>query len=421
MRTIADRRLKRGDEFLRKNPIPLLLIVSLALAMISAPCLVYAESKPIVVAHLKGALEADGQLKAIMGNVTEVEWVLVLGELTSTDLTGAVMLIMVKADSSLEYTAAELSAVKSWYDTGGKTIWVAADSDYGDDRLRQESANEVLEKIGSVLRIEACSVEDPVSNAGAPYRVLGTSENCDVELKALVAGVKKAIFHGPAIITAYSGGRYYKLEDEKPEGVYKIMTTTDAGVIVNSNPPDPEIHEVGEEGNFVLMALEADPVKQNVVIATGEAPYDQYTGMYKPEIRSYQRYTVDNPQQGAKLFENIIHGSVWYAEWILTLEYQVATLGSEVSGLTSTVDGLNSEVAALEDEVESLEGDKATLEDGKTALESDVTTLEGKVSTLEGQVSSLKGSVGTWQGIAAATFVIGLVIGVAVIYMMRRQ
>ncbi len=421
MRTESDRRLKGGNGFLRKNPIPILLIASLTLAMFFAPCFVSAESKPVVVAYFKGALEADAQLKAIMKNITEVDWVLVMGELTYDDISEAVMLIMVTADASINWTQADLDIVKAWYDTGGKTLWVTSDSDYGTDRFRQAAANAVLKQVGSVLRIEACSVEDPVSNGGAPYRVLGTSENCDMEVKALAAGVSKALFHGPAIITAYSNGRYYKLEDEKPEGVFKVMTTTDAGVIVNSNPPDPEIHEVGEEGNFVLMAVEADLEKKNVVIATGEAPFDQYTGMYMPEIRVYDRYTTEHPQEGAKLFQNIIHGCVWYVEWMLTLEYQVAALGSEVTDLTSTVAGLNSEVEALEDEVESLEGDKATLESEKADLESDVATLEGEVSTLEGQVSSLKGSVGTWQGIAGATFIIGLVIGVAVIYMMKRQ
>ena len=406
---------------MRKNPIPILLIMSLALAMISAPGLVYAESKPVVVAHLKGALEADVQLSAIVKNVTEVEWVVVLGELTPTDLSGAAMLIMVKADSGLEYTAAELTAVMSWFDEGGKTIWVTGDSDYGDDQLRQPAANEVLEKVGSVLRIEACQAEDPLANAGASYRVMGTSENCDPEVKALVAGVTRALFHSPGIITAYSGGRYYKLEEEKPEGVFKVMTTSETGLVSNNNPPDPEIHEVGDEGNFVVMALEADPKKQNVVIVTGDAPFDHYMGMYMPELRNYQRYAVDHPEQGAKLFENIIHGSVWYVEWILTLENQVSELGSEVSELTSTNTGLNSKVATLEDEVEGLEGNKATLESDKATLEGEVSTLEGKVATLEGQVSSLKSSIGSWQGIAAATFIVGLVIGVAVIYMMKRQ
>ncbi|MFQ6054228.1 MAG: hypothetical protein ACE5OO_08395 [Candidatus Bathyarchaeia archaeon] len=389
--------------------------------------LVHADSKPVVVAHLKGALEADAQLNALMGNMTEIEWVLVTGDLSSAELDGAAMLIMVKADSAIDYTADELTAIKNWFDSGGKTIWVAADSDYGTDQLRQPTANVVLEEIGSVLRIEACSAEDPVSSAGRPYRVLGVSEKCDEEVDFLVAGVTRALFHGPAIITAYADGKYYKLEEEAPEGVYKVMTTTENGVVVNNNPPDPEVHEVGDEGTFVLMAMELDYEKKNVVIATGDAPFDQYTGMYKPEIRRYERYMVEYPQQGARLFENIINYVINYADKMMDLRNQVAAqkgqvaaLQGQVSTLQEQVKTLQNQVSTLNDQVSSLEGEVTTLEGDKATLESEKATLEGKVSTLEGEVKSLKGSVGTWQGISAGTFVVGLLIGVAVIYMMKR-
>lgn len=118
------------------------------------------------------------------------------------------------------------------------------------------------------------------------------------------------------------------------------------------------------------------------------------------------RYAVDYPQQGAKLFENIITYVVYYAETLMDLESQVTAQQDQVTTLQG-------QVSDLQDEITTLEGEKTTLEGEKA-------TLEGRVATLEGEVTSLKGSVGTWQGIAAATFLIGLVIGVAVIYMTKR-
>lgn len=401
-------------KIMKRKLLPLLLLTSLALSMYALTCPASAESEPVIVAHLKGALEADAQLEAIMSNVTDIEWVVVLGELTSSDLVDASMLIMVKADSSLEYTADELSAVSTWFNTGGKALWVTADSDYGSDQMRQPTANDVLEAVGSVLRIESCSVEDPLSNAGAPYRVLGDSEMCDEEVDFLVHGVEKAIFHGPGIIIGYVGGTYYALEDSDLGDVYVIMTTTENGVVVDSNEPVPEVHEVGAEGHFALMAMELDFDKENIIIATGEAPFDQYTGMYAPEIRNYERYAVDHPQQGAQLFENIIDFVTDYVDQFMECHSQIEAKESQITSLQSQVSTLQSEKSTLQDEVDALEGEKAT-------LESTVSTLESSVSSLEDDVAKAKSSMGTWQMISAVTFIVGLAVGAVVVPMMRRQ
>jgi tetrahydromethanopterin S-methyltransferase subunit B len=50
-----------------------------------------------------------------------------------------------------------------------------------------------------------------------------------------------------------------------------------------------------------------------------------------------------------------------------------------------------------------------------------ITTLEEEVDDLEDQVDDLKGSMGTWQGLSAVTFVIGLLIGAAIVFFMKRR
>jgi len=370
---------------LKRNLRPLILVV-LLMGWIAAPSLVSAP-KPKIVAHAKGALATDVHLDAIMKNITEVDWVVVTGELKAADLTGASMLILVKVDYSLNYTKAELDAIKAWYDTGGKAIWVAGDSDYlPDQQPRIPTGNAVLEKIGSVLRFEDCEAVDPVSSAGADYRVLGVSELCDKEVDFIVAGVTRALFHGPGIVVGYSGGKYLKLEKEKPAGVYMIMSTSSNGRCDDLNPPKPAIHTAGEKGNFPLMVMQLDFAKKNVIIASSDAPFDHYDAMYMPELRNYKRYAVDYPQQGARLFKNIIDFALYYAGKMMDKQNQITTLQGQV-----------------------------------TTLQGEKTTLSGRITTLEKDVADLKASVGTWQGISAATFVIGLVAGIAVIYMMRRR
>jgi hypothetical protein len=276
-----------------------------------------------------------------------VSWSIVYDDITASDLTGAGMLIMVQADSSLDYTDDELAAVKSWFDKGGKAVWVAADSDYGNDGLRQASANSALEYLGSSLRFESSSTEDPVSNGGAPYRVLGVSDNVDPEFAHLVSGVERGLFHGPGIIVGYVGGSYVALEETDVPGVSVIMTTSDVGVVVDNSEPAPEVHEAGAEGNFPVMALEVDYDSGNIVIATGDAPFGQYMGLYKPEMLRADRYGADaNPQQGGRLFENVVDYVTQYGELLIDSANEISSLEGDVSGLEDDVSGLESDLAS---------------------------------------------------------------------------
>jgi outer membrane murein-binding lipoprotein Lpp len=389
----------------------------------------------MVVVHLKGALNPDTQLTMIMNNMTWITWSAVFDDIEASDLSGADMLIMVQADSTLEYTADELAAIKAWFDEGGKTVWVAADSDYGNDALRQATANSALEYLGSVLRIQAASTEDPVSNGGAPYRVLGVSDNVDPEYAHLVSGVERGLFHGPGIIIGYVDGNYVALEDTEIPGVSIIMTTSEAGVVVDNTEPSPEVHEAGDEGYFPVMAVEADPATGNIVIATGDAPFGQYMGLYKPEMLRADRYGADaNPQQGGRLFENIVDYVTQYAGLffestnmleakegeITSLKGDVSTLEGQVSTLNGEVTTLEGQVSDFESEVSSLESDVSNLEGDVSSLTTQVTSLEGDVTDLEADLSSAKSSASSWQMYAVIALILGAVIGFFVGPMIRK-
>ena len=180
--------------------IGLLLLSTLFMSMASI-ALVGAQTSGKVVVHLKGALEADDNLKAAMVDYAYVEWGVVTGDITSSDLAGVDMLVMIQADPAAEYTSAEISAVTSWFDEGNKLLWVASDSDYPDGQeLRPPDANAMLEAVGSSLRGEHGETQDPLVNFDAAYRVKGVSTYCSEDYKFLVAGVTYAQFHGCGII-----------------------------------------------------------------------------------------------------------------------------------------------------------------------------------------------------------------------------
>jgi hypothetical protein len=363
-----------------------ILLTSLSVvALVGAqtPSLISANAGSKVVVHLKGALDADDNLKAAMADYSYVEWAVVLEDITSADLSGADMLVMIQADPAVDYTDAELSAVTSWFDEGSKLLWVASDSDYPDGQeLRPPDANAVLEAVGSALRGENGETQDPMVNFDAAYRVKAVSENCAPEYEFLVAGVTYAQFHGCGVIIGYLNGNYYALEETEIDGVYVIMTSSASGVISDESAPAPEAHTPGQEGTFAMMALEEMP-NNNYVIATSDAPFSHYSPMYKPELQNPARYnlTSDNPQQGDVLFGNILNFAVR-------------------NGMDATISGLEGEVSDLTGEVSTLTSEKSQLQ---TALE------------------AAQSSASTMQLAAVAALIIGVVVGYFVGPMLKKS
>jgi len=373
------------SRFVLAGIVSLLLLISFASSITANP-------QPLVVVYAKGMLEPDSSLQYMMGNITDVKWKLLTESLTYEDLKGAKMLILVLVDTSLNYTTDELDAIKKWFDEGDKTLWVCSDSDYkGGDYLRIEPANNVLEKVGSVLRSEHTEGVDKAAPMGAPYRV-GAKIDPDDPLKFLANGVSNLVlFHGPGIVIAYKDGKYMALEENVPENVYRIAWIEE-GAVSEFVAPLPEVHDLTYEGKLVEMAAELFPDKKNIVILSAEAPFDHYRGMWTD---FYHEVTLD----GARFVTNVISWGVSETFW---LELKVNSLEKTVSDLSGKVDSLTSQVKTLSDTVNTLSGKVDT-------LTSDLNNLSSKVNELSNKVSGLAGTVNTALGVAVLSLIIALV------------
>ena len=399
---------------MRRRSLSILLLTTLTLTVLSSIPVFAMDPDLKIVVQLKGALEADNPLNMAIEAFSNVEWQVVLEDLSASDLADADMLILIQADMSVEYTSAEKAAVKSWFETSGKTLWVCADSDYPDQYMRVNTANDMLENVESKLRAEQAEATDPTSNGGADYRVLGVSWYCDPEVSFIVDDVNKSLFHGPGSIVGYLGGSYYTLDTVSLDGVYVVMTTSSDGLIVDYEPPAPIAYEVGYEGSIPLLAMEIY-ANGNVVYAGADAPFSHYTPMYKPEVAKPERYGDLYPQQGATLFRNIVNFAIR------------TKLAANIGALEGAVSDLEDDKASLESEVSSLEGDKATLEDEVEALEADVAGLESDKAGLESTVSGLEddlakanSAVSSWQMYAIVALIIGVVVGYFVGPMLKK-
>jgi len=301
--------------------------------------------------HKLEALTADfeGNLSVVKGY--EVVWAT---ELTESVLANAQFLFLGSVYGK-NLSDHEVDVIVNWFRQGEKTIWVGTDSDYGGARYIVDNTNRVLRAIGSKIRAEPTSVEDPFSNCAGAYRVRANVTNTgDSEVAGIVSGVnatKGVLFHGPTILYGFVDGVAVSLETTNIENVHWVMKTGPSGIIVDHDFTimPPVAHDDGQEGSFVIMAVEkyAGPNENCKIIVTGENPYGGYQPGFSAEYYGYDLEgpsVVMNAVDWGVLVESASDKTM---SEISQLESTIAAQASEISGLETTITGLESELEGL--------------------------------------------------------------------------
>lgn len=348
-----------------KRSLFLLCLLTITLLTTTIAIGVTAATKPKVVidlSHGQGPSSGDWtghKLEALMASFEadlvakglDVVWATAINESVLAD---AQFLFLGSVYGS-SFTEAELAAIMVWFGQGEKTIWVGGDSDYGASTIPFEM-NRVLQIIGSKLRLEHTSLEDPITNCAAGYRPRANVTNTmDAEVAGIVAGInttKGILFHGPTVLYAFDKGMAVPLETMMVPNIYWVMKSGASGIIVDADPTinPPLVHEVGGQGSFVVMAVEKYVCGKgnSKVIVSGENPYGGYQPMYSSE---YKDIALD----GQKLVMQAV-------DWGLNIESASDQMMSDVnsaistleSTLTATINAQGSEISALQAEVEGL-------------------------------------------------------------------
>lgn len=207
----------------------------------------------------------------------------------------------------------EIEAIKQWLQEGGKVLWIAGDSDYGNGAKTQQFINSLLDQLGVTnLRLELASVEDPVSNAGAPYRVVAIADPWEDTPKRdiLVKNFQydgKVLAHGPGLVAWVDGkdgsGDWHPLApDNKPEKTYVLVHSSSDAILKENNDPPANAYEPGAQGEFPIVAaqlVEANG-KNNVIIVSGETPVGGYEPMWASE---YYEIKLDGPAVVSNILE----------------------------------------------------------------------------------------------------------------------
>jgi hypothetical protein len=204
----------------------------------------------------------------------------VLRETTWPSLDGADLLFLAQNREINEESI--LADIDAWFGNG-KVLWVASDSDFSGDCL-SSCLNDVLETVGSQLRLDASAVYDPVHNDGASYRVMSYEAGDGPIATQVLTGVANISmpFHGPTSVYASVSGTATDLRTTVPEGVEVILYSADTSLIDDQDASlSAEDFYSGESttGSYPLLAVE-EMSNGGIIIASGEAILSDYKNMY---------------------------------------------------------------------------------------------------------------------------------------------
>ncbi|TFH03965.1 MAG: hypothetical protein E4H14_15720 [Candidatus Thorarchaeota archaeon] len=210
------------------------------------------------------------------------------------------------------YTAAEVSAIETWFNAGHKFLWVGADSDYGGYAYINNNASMILNAVGSHVYPEAISISDAYSSANSSYRVVANMTSTNAFVADIVDGVDKVLMHGPTSLYGSTSGvqktTVVALENTTIPNVYPLLFYGASATISDADLVPALAHNDGEAGNFVAMTIEvnAGEAGNGVIVVSGASPYGDYMPM---TATSY--YTIPAMQGNLLVYQAIDFGMTY--------------------------------------------------------------------------------------------------------------
>jgi hypothetical protein len=102
------------------------------------------------------------------------------------------------------------------------------------------------------------------------------------------------------------------------------------------------------------------------------------------------------------------------------LDLKITKIQNDFQSLESEKTETESKVGQLEHKVETLEGEVDNLTAEKTTLTDENSALQSNVNNLEEETSNLQSTIDAWRTYAIGALIIGLLIGIIVVYLTKR-
>ncbi|MGY5864074.1 MAG: hypothetical protein RTV41_05685 [Candidatus Thorarchaeota archaeon] len=211
------------------------------------------------------------------------------GGINSTILNNATGLVIgaIYEPSNL-FSSMEILAIQLWFNLGHKLLWVGSDSDFLGSYVNEEMSG-ILESIGSHVYPEPTSVDDPISNALASYRVIANKTSDDPFVSSIVDGVSGVLMHGPtllygsnSVLNPGASVNPVALESVMIENVYPLLYYGESAICNDLDTVPPIAHLEGDRGSFVCATIETHLGIWNdsIAIVSGSSPYGYYQPMF---------------------------------------------------------------------------------------------------------------------------------------------
>ncbi|MFW9903499.1 MAG: metallophosphoesterase [Candidatus Thorarchaeota archaeon] len=265
-------------------------------------------TRPVVLVDFGHVNTHQDEMNGIITNLNAWGYDVIKGiEVFSEEILRDVDILMIAApaNENSNFTPTELAAIRAWFNSGDKSIWVAGDSDYFTSAPIKH-ANAILETIDSAIYCESGAIESK-TNAGAVYRVLAPEFNMSHPICQGVEHVgvtDEVLFHGPCPVIGFNGINYVALEEKEniPENVQIIVKCNgmNNGSWYRrwSDGLGYEVHQIGANASYVMMAIEtnAGVAGTGTIIVSGEVIWSDYLGMFAPppDYLENNGYHVDN-------------------------------------------------------------------------------------------------------------------------------
>ena len=376
-------------------------------------------------------VQDEAQAKQLPNCIKMHAYAILTGGLTALTKSELSIDALIIGQPVIPLSDAEKKAVLDWFKGDGSVLWCATDSDYpaqgGNQELAQHICNDLLDYLAQNgipvhLRSDYVSVEDPASNAGRSYRVVGlieppTKYNADL----IALGAHKVLMHGPgAVMWVDENGNCHKIVDPAtgkiapgtPDTIIPIVMTTKQGVIVEHQPKAPGepgefgcAHHAGERGIFVMLAAELVKVgkETKTVIVSGESPYFGYQSMV---TFKYHGVMLDGP----RFFRNLMLWSLGYLGELKafkeTEEMAVKTAKSEVESQINSIVG--QKITPLQNKVNSVEDKVADLAKKVNSLSSQISNLQSQLSSIQKSISQASSTAQSAKNKASSAYTMGI-------------
>ena len=221
----------------------------------------------------------------IEGNLTDASNTVIIADtsLVLPDSTDALILYQ----PTKYYTLQEKNDIAQFLYYGNKTLIIGGDSDYM-GYYNATCANDLLEFLGSKIRLDSTGIADPVYNDDMDYRVaamnyssgpIGSiiSQNC-------AAGI---IMHHPGSILGFEDSQVVDLRNNTIDGVEVLISYSNESISLDLDGSDTiyDIYSkdsVDERGNYPAVVCEKLTFEDRVsyIILAGEVIFSDYKKMY---------------------------------------------------------------------------------------------------------------------------------------------